>query len=59
MRREQKQNMMGIQNNGHKRFFKTKVQAGEEGVKASSTAGTLDTSQKDLDSSQHTSQFVS
>lgn len=59
MRREQKQNMMGTQDNGHKRFFNFEGQAGEEGVMGSSTAGTVATSQKDLDPSQHIPQCVS
>lgn len=59
MRREQKQNMMGIQYNGHERFFNSEGQAGERGVMGSSTAGTVATSQGDLDTSQHIPQCVS
>ena len=52
MRREQKQNMMGTQHNGHKRFFNFMGQAREGGVMGNSTAGTLANSQEVLDSSQ-------
>lgn len=57
--REQKQNMMGTQRYGCTRFFNFEGQAGEQGLMGNSTAGTLASSQRDLDTSQYVSQCVS